>query len=101
LFYLCELHFFFLTILSPPTSTLFPYTTLFRSGRSSWPASLQVFPWGLPRRSPETGTTLDSSRQSGNRPDAARAAGDDQSADRAAEQRGDGFHGSRAHRADL
>src|SRR5204863_9612107 len=28
--------FFFLMIRRPPRSTLFPYTTLFRSGRGSW-----------------------------------------------------------------
>src|SRR6266481_8864814 len=28
--------FFFLMIRRPPRSTLFPYTTLFRSGRASW-----------------------------------------------------------------
>src|SRR3712207_7261130 len=29
--------FFFLMIRRPPRSTLFPYTTLFRSGRGRWP----------------------------------------------------------------
>src|SRR5256884_6917609 len=41
--YLCFLFFFFLMIRRPPSSTLFPYTTLFRSlaiapGRVSFPA---------------------------------------------------------------
>src|SRR2546427_6759487 len=27
----------------PPRSTLFPYTTLFRSGGTTWPASLFIF----------------------------------------------------------
>src|SRR2546425_3340067 len=31
-----SLLFFFLMIRRPPRSTLFPYTTLFRSGRQSW-----------------------------------------------------------------
>src|SRR3954463_8430267 len=41
--------FFFLMIRRPPRSTLFPYTTLFRSGRSAFPASgpgvRSVFLW--------------------------------------------------------
>src|SRR5688572_32819467 len=32
-------HLFFLMIRRPPTSTLFPYTTLFRSGRPRFPTS--------------------------------------------------------------
>src|SRR3989442_7895714 len=35
----CQVHFFFLMIRRPPRSTLFPYTTLFRSvtlGYASW-----------------------------------------------------------------
>src|ERR1022692_4095409 len=32
---LCSLFFFFLMIRRPPRSTLFPYTTLFRSGRDA------------------------------------------------------------------
>src|SRR5476649_3049988 len=35
LFVLCFFFFFFLMIRRPPRSTLFPYTTLFRSGRAS------------------------------------------------------------------
>src|SRR5437667_12296002 len=31
--FVCSLFFFFLMIRRPPRSTLFPYTTLFRSGR--------------------------------------------------------------------
>src|SRR5207248_10461602 len=34
------LHFFFLLLLSPPTSTLFPYTTLFRSSADGEGAAL-------------------------------------------------------------
>src|SRR6266446_2434764 len=34
---LCSLSFFFLMIRRPPRSTLFPYTTLFRSGALSGP----------------------------------------------------------------
>src|SRR5260221_3723609 len=38
--HLCVLPFFFLMIRRPPRSTLFPYTTLFRSllGAARWPA---------------------------------------------------------------
>src|SRR6266542_5983189 len=32
--------FFFLMIRRPPRSTLFPYTTLFRSGLAAWPTSV-------------------------------------------------------------
>src|SRR5437899_10584479 len=39
--------FFFLMLLRPPRSTLFPYTTLFRSRRCEWPG---VSPTGLPGR---------------------------------------------------
>src|SRR3712207_6907355 len=42
--------FFFLMIRRPPRSTLFPYTTLFRSARPKV-ATLGVFPW-TPRRKP-------------------------------------------------
>src|SRR3990170_8290145 len=48
MFRLCCFFFFFLMIRRPPRSTLFPYTTLFRSTR--------------PRRAPSAGTT------SGSRP---------------------------------
>src|SRR5207248_9748684 len=34
-------HFFFLLIRPPPTSTLFPYTTLFRSSPQSWSSSVK------------------------------------------------------------
>src|SRR2546430_13614317 len=33
---MCFVFFFFLMIRRPPRSTLFPYTTLFRSAMSSW-----------------------------------------------------------------
>src|SRR2546427_4731831 len=54
--------FFFLMIRRPPRSTLFPYTTLFRS-RPRWiaasPSSLSSFesacqPWSVPPPSPHT-----------------------------------------------
>src|SRR5690606_41940045 len=37
---LASRHFFFLMIRRPPRSTLFPYTTLFRSGQPSGPADV-------------------------------------------------------------
>src|SRR5438034_8073207 len=42
-FLLFSFFFFFLMIRRPPRSTLFPYTTLFRSHRLPWP------PWRSPR----------------------------------------------------
>src|SRR5256885_11965592 len=36
----CSLHFFFLMIRRPPRSTLFPYTTLFRSQAAAPPAQV-------------------------------------------------------------
>src|SRR5690606_41699742 len=39
--HVCELVFFFLMIRRPPTSTLFPYTTLFRSRRQRRPSVAQ------------------------------------------------------------
>src|SRR6266581_8453234 len=41
LFILCLLFFFFLMIRRPPRSTLFPYTTLFRSARGGPPGHRQ------------------------------------------------------------
>src|SRR5437588_8905010 len=43
------LHFFFLMIRRPPRSTLFPYTTLFRSPlrRVSWPAFPEARRWNF------------------------------------------------------
>src|ERR1039458_10600572 len=38
-------HFFFLMIRRPPRSTLFPYTTLFRSQSASMRKSISCFPW--------------------------------------------------------
>src|SRR5205085_11757232 len=35
-------HLFFLTILQPPRSTLFPYTTLFRSKQRRWALDLRL-----------------------------------------------------------
>src|SRR2546422_4010537 len=46
------LSFFFLMIRRPPRSTLFPYTTLFRSPRLSSPF------WAAQKRLPEPGTPL-------------------------------------------
>src|SRR2546429_5092438 len=42
--------FFFLMIRRPPRSTLFPYTTLFRSARARSPQSSRGTPWGAHRR---------------------------------------------------
>src|ERR1019366_10632072 len=39
-----RLFIFFLMIRRPPRSTLFPYTTLFRSPRACWPSSLLTAP---------------------------------------------------------
>src|SRR5215204_6808998 len=56
IFFHCFLFFFFLMIRRPPRSTLFPYTTLFRSrpGASShggyWPSSC----WSWPRSEEHT-----------------------------------------------
>src|SRR5215216_6815827 len=62
--------FFFLMIRRPPRSTLFPYTTLFRSagrppGRTRRAASRTRPPAGLPRRAPadRKSTRLNSSHQ--------------------------------------
>src|SRR5436309_9722141 len=41
----------------PPRSTLFPYTTLFRSGRSSWHYRR---PWSSGSGTPSTGSTRSS-----------------------------------------
>src|SRR5256885_9019930 len=37
MYLLCSFFFFFLMIRRPPRSTLFPYTTLFRSSPGGWP----------------------------------------------------------------
>ena len=44
---------FFLMIRRPPRSTLFPYTTLFRSGRTSG-GRHPVSPWGKPTKGART-----------------------------------------------
>src|SRR5215467_15845718 len=57
-----DVYFFFLMIRRPPRSTLFPYTTLFRSApRASWPALAcrNSPPWS--RRSDRKSTRLNSS----------------------------------------
>src|SRR5574337_1674787 len=41
--YICFVFFFFLMIRRPPRSTLFPYTTLFRSRASHFPLVLTSF----------------------------------------------------------
>src|SRR5436190_17231712 len=46
------LFFFFLMIRRPPTSTLFPYTTLFRSGPCSWPPTPRSRPPRCSRPTP-------------------------------------------------
>src|SRR2546422_11687533 len=55
LFCVCYFFFFFLMIRRPPRSTLFPYTTLFRSllQYAEWPAAARLGrdrPRGTPRR---------------------------------------------------
>src|SRR3712207_9567991 len=48
LYFGAQLFFFFLMIRRPPRSTLFPYTTLFRSvQRARWMAKLRVSTWSL------------------------------------------------------
>src|SRR5579883_3610779 len=56
LYFLLVLFFFFLMIRRPPRSTLFPYTTLFRSrpARSRWPPGRAVPP---PRRDEDRKST--------------------------------------------
>src|SRR5215203_7020096 len=54
------LFFFFLMIRRPPRSTLFPYTTLFRSPRSAPPRPARRLPWTRPRRSEEHTSELQS-----------------------------------------
>src|SRR5215813_15300769 len=53
--------FFFLMIRRPPRSTLFPYTTLFRSCSQRWcPQSQCAAPWRLSPRSEEHTSELQS-----------------------------------------
>src|ERR1035438_10798409 len=53
---------FFLMIRRPPRSTLFPYTTLFRSGSTPWPSIIQSRPLGSqPPNSDRKSTRLNSS----------------------------------------
>src|SRR3989442_7240260 len=49
-FYLSVSFFFFLMIRRPPRSTLFPYTTLFRS----WLNTMRAAGWPIPRASSTT-----------------------------------------------
>src|SRR5216683_7165294 len=53
---------FLLMIRRPPRSTLFPYTTLFRSGWRSWPRRSKGFP--KRRSSSRTGSSLRGSTRS-------------------------------------
>src|SRR6266446_9277486 len=46
----CSFLFFFLMIRRPPRSTLFPYTTLFRSLPCPAPVRVPAFAWSPPRR---------------------------------------------------
>src|SRR5216684_5405331 len=52
--------FFFLMIRRPPRSTLFPYTTLFRSPACRWNRAKNGRPAGSPRRSEEHTSELQS-----------------------------------------
>src|SRR6476659_10333976 len=63
-FFCIFIFFFFLMIRRPPRSTLFPYTTLFRSPRPAWTrwASRWRRPAAAPRRSEEHTSELQSLR---------------------------------------
>src|SRR5713101_8852123 len=64
LFFLLLLFFFFLMIRRPPRSTLFPYTTLFRSRRGQLrPLGPGLHRWRLDRRDRKS-TRLNSSHMS-------------------------------------
>src|SRR6476469_10875987 len=52
--------FFFLMIRRPPRSTLFPYTTLFRSPRGPWPPARRASPCRPAGRSEEHTSELQS-----------------------------------------
>src|ERR1044071_10090035 len=56
--FFCRLYFFFLMIRRPPRSTLFPYTTLFRSERFSscrcFVLMLSTRCWSMPRSEEHT-----------------------------------------------
>src|SRR5215204_7410016 len=53
--------FFFLMIRRPPRSTLFPYTTLFRSRPGCGPPHRRCWPGSSPRRRDRKSTRLNSS----------------------------------------
>src|SRR6476660_10336688 len=55
--------FFFLMIRRPPRSTLFPYTTLFRSGGPGSPGCAAAAPSCCPPRPDRKSTRLNSSHQ--------------------------------------
>src|SRR6266581_6276464 len=57
----CDSFFFFLMIRRPPRSTLFPYTTLFRSLlRGAWPTARVTVPCPARKRSEEHTSELQS-----------------------------------------
>src|SRR5258707_13287211 len=60
---LCLFFFFFLMIRRPPRSTLFPYTTLFRSLRHTWPVNDWTLRTGCRRVRSEEHTSELQSRQ--------------------------------------
>src|SRR5215218_11060752 len=53
----CFFFFFFLMIRRPPRSTLFPYTTLFRSWRARPPRCCRPAPWTAPSGGSEEHTS--------------------------------------------
>src|SRR5208283_5638728 len=54
-FFFFSFFFFFLMIRRPPRSTLFPYTTLFRSRSTAWPRC--AWPWDCPSSRSEEHTS--------------------------------------------
>src|SRR6266850_6439509 len=58
---LFQLFFFFLMIRRPPRSTLFPYTTLFRSSEAGTPLSFHRNHGGKPKPGDRKSTRLNSS----------------------------------------
>src|SRR3712207_6990548 len=67
-----SLFFFFLMIRRPPRSTLFPYTTLFRSRQKAWPRAAHA-----ERRDAQPGATVEGvESESGRDPGPERVLGD-------------------------
>src|SRR6267142_6069608 len=64
IFFFFSFVFFFLMIRRPPRSTLFPYTTLFRSGRHWNPLGCRYICTPAPRRPDRKSTRLNSSHMS-------------------------------------